>query len=498
MLGWSCAQIGSPGGGPRDEDPPVVLESDPPNYSTRFQEKKFQVTFDEYIVLENANNELVVSPPMKEKPVVRLKKKTLVIEIVDTLKQNTTYTFNFGSAISDLHEGNQLLNYEYVFSTGDVLDSLSVKGTLKYADDLTVPEEPISILLYSDLRDSVPLLDIPLYVGRSNDSGVFSVNNLRPDVYKVIALKDGNNNFLFDLPSEEIAFLDTSLTVNALFARQLLVEAGLIDTIPIIDTTGPDMDTIPYTGPDLNSVYVDLMLFIEDSDVQYITDYSREDPKKVEMVFALPLTDTFQYRPLVPEGLDRSGLLEYYSANRESLTLWIRDSVYYKQDTLVLAMDYTVKDTSDQYVTQTDTLLFTYREKTKKKSRVETREVKIEKLEVSTIRNNGNLDLNGNLIVNLKLPFSEINDSLIRLYHIPDSVETAVPFQVSLDTTLLTRGRISADWESASRYRIMLLPGALTSIYPPEHDTIDLNFEVRDIEYYGEIILNLERVDKYW
>jgi len=495
MFAWSCAQVGSPAGGPRDEDPPVVLESDPPNYSTRFNGNKFQVTFDEYIVLEDVNNELVVSPPMKEKPEVKLKKKTLVIEIVDTLKQNTTYTFNFGSAIKDLHEGNPLLNYEYVFSTGDVLDSLSVKGTLKYAEDLSVPDEPISILLYSDLRDSVPMLDIPLYVGRSNDSGVFSVNNLRPDEYKVIALKDGNNNFLFDLPSEEIAFLDSSLIVNAEFAWQLLMEGGLIDTTPMVDTTGFEIDTIPYSGPDLNSVYVDLLLFVEESDIQYITDYSREDPRRVELVFALPLTDSFQYRPLVPIGLDRSGLLEYYSTNRDSLTLWIRDSVYYKQDTLVIAIDYTVKDTTNQFVTLVDTLQFTYREKTKKKSRGEPEKVKVEKLEVATIRNNGDLNLNGNLTVNLKLPFREMNDSLIRLFHIPDSVEVAVPFEVSLDTTLLTRGSIMADWEPASQYRILFLPGAFASIYPPEHDTIDLNFNVRDIEFYGEIILNLERVD---
>ena len=148
---WNCAQQGSPKGGPKDEAPPRVLESQPLNYSTRFKAKKIIITFDEYIVLDNVNQELIVSPPMEEKPEVKLRKKSMVIEFEEALKDSTTYTFNFGSAIKDLHEGNKLLNYEYVFSTGDVLDSLSVRGTLKYAEDLSVPVDQISIMLYKDL-----------------------------------------------------------------------------------------------------------------------------------------------------------------------------------------------------------------------------------------------------------------------------------------------------------------------------------------------------------
>ena len=117
-----------------------MLESDPPNYSIRFEAKKIQITFDEYIVLDNVNQELIVSPPMVELPEVKLRKKTLIIEFEEELKENTTYTFNFGNAIKDLHEGNKLQNFEYVFSTGDILDSLSVKGTLRYAETLKKPE----------------------------------------------------------------------------------------------------------------------------------------------------------------------------------------------------------------------------------------------------------------------------------------------------------------------------------------------------------------------
>lgn len=526
LLFGACAQQGSPSGGPRDETPPAVVESDPPNYSTRFDTKKILITFDEYIVLDNVNQQLIVSPPMDEKPEVKLRKKTLIIEFVDTLKINTTYTFNFGDAIKDLHEGNKLQNFEYVFSTGDVLDSLSVRGTLKYSENLEAPDEPFSIMLYDDLRDSVPLLDIPLYVGRSDDSGVFSVNNLRADVYKVFALKDANNNFLFDLPSEEIAFLDSSLILNPETIRLILGEAeidssallsdttspilpdttslALPDTISLIlsdttrlamaDTTGMGGDSIPDPGPDLRAIYIDLMLFTEAQEIQYITDYSREDRRNLLMVFALPLSDSFSYRPLLEAGEIPPSFLEYFSPERDTLSLWVRDSLHYKKDSLYMELKYTVRDTLNLPVVQTDTMLFSFREKSTKKKRGTEGKAPVEQLEISTIGRNGSQDLNRDLSLNLNFPLESINDSLISLYHIPDSVDVPVSFESRKDSLLLTRGWLSSTWIQASKYRLELLPGAITSIYPPTHDTIIVSFTSRDSEYYGKILLGLSQV----
>lgn len=499
----SCAQVGSPAGGPRDEDPPKVVESDPPNYSTHFETKKIQITFDEYIVLESVNQELIVSPPMEEKPEVKLRKKTVIIQFEEELKENTTYTFNFGNAIKDLHEGNKLQNFEYVFSTGDVLDSLSVKGSLRYAETQEKPEDPISIMLYSDLRDSVPLTEIPLYVGRSDDSGVFSVNNLRPGEYKVFALNDGNNNLLFDLPSEEIAFLDSSLTLNTDFVRQLLgIEAQdsmalPLDTVkaqvPPRDSTDSALDTIPDLGPDLTSIYIDLEIFAEASEIQYVSDYNREDHRRIQTVFALPLSDTFEYEFLLEEG-EEITYLEDFSKQRDSLTIWVIDSLHYKKDSLWMALRYTIKDTADRYVSQNDTLIFTYREKTSKKRKRDESE-EIEKLLVEGIRNGGNQDLHRKMGLTLDKPLEKVRDSLISLYHIPDSVELAVPFRVETDSLLLNRALLSVDWEDDAKYRLQILPGAITSVYPLEHDTIDVSFQTRDSEYYGKILLNLQNVN---
>ncbi|MDF1575518.1 MAG: Ig-like domain-containing protein [Bacteroidales bacterium] len=501
LVCWSCAQQGSPSGGPKDEDPPVVLKCEPPNYSTNFNAKRILITFDEFIVLDNVNQELIVSPPMEEKPEVKLKKKTLIIEFEETVRTNTTYTFNFGNAIKDLHEGNKLQNYEYVFSTGDVLDSLSVRGTLQYAESLEKPEDPVSIMLYSDLRDSVPLIDIPLYVGRTNDSGVFSVNNLRPDVYKVFALKDGNNNLLFDLPSEEIAFLDTSLILNADFTRQLLgdsiVSAVLTDTLEA-DSSGTGTDSLSRMGSDLNAIYIDLNLFTEEPDIQYLTDYVREDRRKIQLGFALPLTDTFTYYTLQAEGKRAPRFLEHFSTKRDSLTLWMIDSTDYNHDSIQMVVNYTVKDTLEQFICTSDTLLFTYRELQgrSKRDRSDQKETATEeeKLELLTIRNNSNHDLNRDLSLQLDFPLGRMNDSLISLYHIPDSAEVPIPFSVRADTLSLYRAILTATWESDSRYRMLLLPGAISSIYPMQHDTVDVSFKTRDLEFYGQILLTVNQV----
>lgn len=526
---WSCAQQGSPSGGPRDETPPRVLECDPPNYSTRFNESKIQITFDEYVVLENVNQELIVSPPMEEKPEVKLRKKTIVIQFDEALKENTTYTFHFGRAIKDLHEGNELLNYEYVFSTGDILDSMSVRGILRVAEDLSFPKDPVAIMLYTRLGDSVPLTEPPLYVGRTGDSGVFSVNNLRPDEYKLFALKDGNNNLLFDLPTEEIAFLDSSLTLNADFTRKLLEASGKLNApvedslnreqdmpprevkVPPLegkapprrakvppreaDTLSRGSDTLPEPGPELNALYVDLYLFTEETDIQYIVDNTREDRRKIELVFARPLTDSFSYHFITP-GPDRPGaLVEYFSPERDSLILWLADSTDYKKDTLIMTLDYMAKDTSDRDVLKTDTLSFIYRERRESSRRPAKAENPTEKLQLTTLRNNGSLDLNRDPSFTLNLPLKAIHDSLINVFRLEDSLEIEESFGTYRDTTTLYRGWVRANWAPDTRYRIQLLPGAFTSIYPVQHDTVNLRFTTRDTEYYGQIILNLKGAD---
>lgn len=508
-----CAQQGAPSGGPKDEDPPVLLKAEPENYSTNFATNKIMLTFDEYLDMGNFTQELVVSPPMDEKPEIKLRNKTLIIEFADTLKEDITYTFNFGEGIKDLNERNVLLNFEYVFSTGDYLDSLSVKGRLKNAFDLTIPETPISVMLYTEMIDSLPLKDIPYYVGRADTEGNFAVNNLKPFDYKVFVIKDGNNNFLFDLPEEEIAFLDSSLKVDAEYFRNILIESGTYDSSDLyqdtlvldIDTTGLPtdsiamlLDSLEQTKPDFNSIYIDLFMFKEDPENQYITDYSRKERNKMEILFNIPLTDSFDYKPIFPEHLTREDFIVDFGKKRDSMILWTTDTLISALDTIDFVLRYTGKDTIDRYVSISDTLTLNFKEPAKKGgsrgSKPEEKK-KAEFLNVKTLRNNGRQNLHQKLRFSLDVPMGEIDPSRFEFFIIPDTIEEPMDVYPVIDSNSLYSAYIDMDWPEETSYRMTLYPGAIKDVYGSTHDTMDIKFSTKTLSDYGKILLNLSKVE---
>ena len=205
-----CANAVAPTGGPKDTTPPVVVGSVPENHSTNFVGKKIEITFDEYLTLDNAKQNVMISPPMKEKPEIKLRNKTVVVKFKEPLADNTTYTINFGSAIKDLHEGNLFKDYVYSFSTGDHIDTLSIAGKVLNASDKK-PIEDAYVSLYSgdrDNLDSLPMTTIPNYITKTDKEGNFHLDGLANKPYLLFALKDANANLYFDLPNEEVAFLD--------------------------------------------------------------------------------------------------------------------------------------------------------------------------------------------------------------------------------------------------------------------------------------------------
>jgi hypothetical protein len=509
LLSYGCAQQGAPTGGPKDETPPVVLKTVPPNYSTNFGASKITITFDEYLDMANFTQELVVSPPMEEKPEIRLRNKMLIIEFEEELKEEATYTFNFGEGIRDLNEKNVLLNYEYVFATGNELDSLSVKGTLKKAFDLSVPEGPINIMLYEELGDSIPLKQIPYYVGRSDKEGNFAVNNLKRGIYKLFVLKDGNNNFLFDLPNEEIAFLDSALLIDGEYFRKILLEKGVYDSTDLkprvfeleIDTAGMSadsvrilLDSLEQTKPDFNSLYVDLFMFTEDPVNQYISGFKRDDRKKIELVFSLPLTDSFAFKPVFPDTLTSRSLIPEFGLNRDTLTIWAADTMIAALDTIKMAFTYSALDSVNNPILKTDTLLFSYRERASRAKKGDKNEEKEEVLQVLTVKNRAKHHIKHDLSFTVGQPLESINPGLFELYIIPDSIEVPVAAEPYLDTTHLRRARISHSWKEEGKYRLVLYPGAMTDIYGLTNDTIDLTFQIRPLAEYGQINLTLEDV----
>ncbi|MCH7524376.1 MAG: Ig-like domain-containing protein [Bacteroidetes bacterium] len=216
----NCANRGTPSGGEKDITPPVILKSIPENYSVNFNAKEIKIYFDEYIKIKDLQKQLIISPPMNPEPEITplgSASKYITIKIFDTLQLNTTYAFNFGESIVDNNEGNPYPFYRYVFSTGDYIDSLSVKGKIVDAVNRK-PDEFVSVLLYeidSTFTDSIIYKQKPKYITNTLDSTTtFKLENLKAGNYLMIALKEENNNYTFQQKTDKIGFLKDFITVS--------------------------------------------------------------------------------------------------------------------------------------------------------------------------------------------------------------------------------------------------------------------------------------------
>ncbi|MEO1012987.1 MAG: Ig-like domain-containing protein, partial [Bacteroidota bacterium] len=208
-----CARRGNPTGGPKDVEPPVLLRADPENMSINFDAKTIKLYFDEYVKLKDIQEQLIVSPPLKYPPEISPQSgadKVVEISIKDTLKENTTYTLNFGQGITDNNEGNPSSFLTYVFSTGDYIDSLTVSGVVKDAYNKE-PDEFISVMLYkldTAYTDSTIYQKPPNYITNTLDSTIiFTLKNLKEGKYALFGIKDEAKNNIFDQNSDKIAFI---------------------------------------------------------------------------------------------------------------------------------------------------------------------------------------------------------------------------------------------------------------------------------------------------
>lgn len=210
---YGCAQVVAPTGGERDLLPPKVLSTSPENESTSFNSNEITITFDEYIQLNNVMEEVTISPPLNNKPSIQLKGKSINIQLEDTLLENTTYSINFGNSIKDNHEGNTLTNYQFAFSTGEQIDTLTVSGLA--LDAFTIePVDKMLIMLYKNPTDSTPYFELPRYITKTNKDGEFKFNNIKEGDYLIFGLDDKNRNLKFDQANEVIAFQEELIKID--------------------------------------------------------------------------------------------------------------------------------------------------------------------------------------------------------------------------------------------------------------------------------------------
>lgn len=220
LLLWAaCARVGSPMGGEQDKTPPKVVKTIPPNESVNFTGNRIRIYFDEFVTLRDIRKQLIISPPLAYFPEITPSgnaSKYINIKILDTLRPNTTYTFNFGKSIQDNNEGNPLSFYTYTFSTGNTIDSLTLKGSIK---DALRPkaENFVNVMLYEmgeKYSDSVVYKQRPIYVVNTLDSlTTFELSHLKAGKYMLVGMKDKDNNYLFDPKTDKIGFHPTPITI---------------------------------------------------------------------------------------------------------------------------------------------------------------------------------------------------------------------------------------------------------------------------------------------
>ena len=258
----SCAKRGSITGGLKDTLAPVLKMSFPKNFGTNFKGNEIKLTFDEYIKLKDLKKQLVISPPMKNEPLILPTNvsKYLTIKINDTLQANTTYSFNFGQSITDNNEGNPYNQFKYVFSTGATIDSLSIGGTVKDAYNKEV-ESFVSVMLYevnAKFKDSVVYKESPRYITNTLDSlKIFKLENLKAGNYLLVAMKDYNSNNKFNPKKDKIGFKKQFITVpnDSTFELKLFKEELAFKSFRPIQASGNRV-LLPYEGRENNSKIV--------------------------------------------------------------------------------------------------------------------------------------------------------------------------------------------------------------------------------------------------
>ena len=314
-----CAKITTPTGGPKDSTPPKVLKVEPADGTVRYNEKQIRIWFDEFVTVNNPNENVLISPPLTKNPDYTVKGKSLVIKFKDTLRANTTYNMVFSEAIKDFHEGNPLSYFHYGFSTGDSLDDYMIRGNILDAKTLA-PAKDFYVLLYKGNADSLPLTTMPNYVTKSLADGSFLLKNIAPGDYKIFALKDINSNFRFDLPNEEIAFQEAVVTaVRALpdtAADSLKAELPLVtlmafageDSVQVLsryDNPAAGVYKFPY-----KLRFVDFSVTPETEALDYFEQINATHDT-VTWYLKTPLTDTVFYYFNADNHIDTVKLVPY-------------------------------------------------------------------------------------------------------------------------------------------------------------------------------------------
>ena len=461
----SCANIVAPTGGAQDKIPPKIVEQkSTPNFQTNFKKQRIELTFDEWIKLEDAFNQVVVSPPLEEQPQVTLDGKTVVFEFgkKEVLRENATYTINFGTSVKDLSEGNVAKNLRFVFSTGAIIDSLTVRG--RVVDAVTgEPTEGVVLMLYDNFADSVVRKIKPFYFGRTDKNGEAIIENVREGTFKVFALLDKDLNYLYNQDIERIGFPDSLFHVTADFTASKMKAdtAKSAKQDSIIKAGGKSQILNNQTG------MINIRLFDPPKKWQLLTKetdkyglikiIANQDPTAAKVTF-----DDVQQK--IEMEVSKDTILAYYDIPSGDAS-W---NIYVKNDTF-----------------PTDTV------RIRTHGRVDFLKKNL-KLTPLSIQSNYAKNPIKPFILNFSTPIESIDSQKVILL---DSARQNIPLSIHYDSTSKRRLVFDAAWVEGMPYNFTILPQALTDIYGLKNDTVATKIQVQKKSELGAIIVKVNGLD---
>ena len=499
IIGYSCASMGTPDGGPYDEMPPKFVGSNPGMRAVNVKNQKIELEFDEFIKLEKVAEKVVVSPPQLEQPEIKVVGKKVALELFDTLKDATTYTIDFSDAIVDNNEGNPMGHFTYSFSTGTSIDTMEVSGTVLNAADLE-PIKGIQVGLHKNLNDSA-LTTLPFdRVSRTDSRGHFIIRGVAPGKYRIYALMDGNQNYLYDSKTETVAFSDSIIIPSMMPATRqdtLWKDTLTIDTIK----------TVPYTRfmPD----DIILRAFKEENTRQYFSRSQRDKENHFILKFSAK-ADTLPTLTGLNFDTKDAFIIEPNEGN-DSICYWIKDSLVYQMDTLAVQMDYLYTDSLNQLVPKTDTIYLANKltreqreklakkeaeEKEKERKKKEKKGEKIEEEKPSFLTMNVDapsaFDINRNIALSFEEPVSKIDTSAIHMSVKVDTVWQDIPFLFMADSVLPRKYEILAEWEPEKEYQLKIDSAAIVGLYGLHTNKVEQSVKVKKLDEYGTLLFNLQ------
>jgi len=432
LFNTHCASIQQPMGGPKDSIPPKVLKETPINLSRNFKSKEIVIEFDEFVKLQNELKEISVTPDMDKIPIYKIKKKSLVITLPDTLEEKTTYTINFGKALGDYNEGNPLLNYSYVFATGDQIDSLNISGNVSNALTLE-KEKEVTVMLIPTRQDSIFGKRKANIFTLTDSAGNFKIHNLKEDTYHIYALKEKNNDRIFNGTDEEIGFLTDSFLLNKDTSNiRLAISKPVPTTFRLLDRKIEKNGTINF-------------------------------------IFNRPITNP-DIEVLSPSSLDQDKIVNY-SSTRDSASMWLSELTF---DSLK------VRITENNQVLDSTTIR---RSKNEKYDRDLIITDNINSQKVNKIKH---------IILNSTAPIKSFDKQNIILTE--DSV-SRTNFQLVKDTSSNRSYIIRYNWRPKRNYELDLKENAFQGHFGEKSKAVKRKFTLDETENFGDVILKLNVPD---